>query len=305
MILLLSCVLLIYDIHSEWVLDYCFVDRLWRTQFSRAHCHFSGVSLECRWCCCPNCRSTYRLHTISLFFLACLSLLGFVPTELNNRGSHGDYDTSESISTPGCGGGAALGGGVGSTMSSSVNDLQHDFQRVYISGETSQVIYLMIYCHVLCYIIYFIICCFFYSQNRATLKIPKFMYSCAGHWDCVKCTCTKRSSFSRRWPNAHCTSRTSLTTFQRVVCLYLLLIFACLLSNDLLLLLGHHFDIVNYDEPPVIADPWNINIPGDYNCILKTENGVIFVYKNADDLRDGKSMHREQLFMFVCNIYDL
>ena len=48
--------------------------------------------------------------------------------------------------------------------------------------------------------------------------------------------------------------------------------------------------IVNYDEPPVIADPWNINIPEDFNCVLRTENGVIQVYRNINDLRDNKSM---------------
>lgn len=55
---------------------------------------------------------------------------------------------------------------------------------------------------------------------------------------------------------------------------------------------------VNYDEPPVINDPWNINIPGDFDCILLSENGVIQVYKTVDDLKDNKSMYL--LFLVIC-----
>lgn len=45
---------------------------------------------------------------------------------------------------------------------------------------------------------------------------------------------------------------------------------------------------VNYDEPPVIADPWNIHIPEDQNCLIQTESGVIQVYKSAEDLKEGR-----------------
>lgn len=52
------------------------------------------------------------------------------------------------------------------------------------------------------------------------------------------------------------------------------------LKNDLF--------VVNFDEPPVIADPWNINIPGDLNCVLRIEEGVIQVYKTKEDLKNSK-----------------
>lgn len=55
----------------------------------------------------------------------------------------------------------------------------------------------------------------------------------------------------------------------------------------LLLIILFYYSIVNFDEPPVIADPWNIKIPEDLNCILKIEDGVIHVYKNKNDF-DGK-----------------
>ncbi|XP_075589517.1 AMP deaminase isoform X1 [Dermatophagoides farinae] len=65
----------------------------------------------------------------------------------------------------------------------------------------------------------------------------------------------------------------------------------------------------NYDEPPVIADPWNIKIPEDLNCILKIEDGVIHVYKTKEDFEGKKRAYNLRPFnnfiedmKFMCNI---
>ncbi|KAH9419109.1 AMP deaminase 3 [Dermatophagoides pteronyssinus] len=68
-------------------------------------------------------------------------------------------------------------------------------------------------------------------------------------------------------------------------------------------------ETINFDEPPVIADPWNIKIPEDLNCILKIEDGVIHVYKNKSDFDGKKRAYNVRPFnsfiedmKFMCNI---
>lgn len=57
--------------------------------------------------------------------------------------------------------------------------------------------------------------------------------------------------------------------------------------------------VVNYEEPPVIREPWTApQVPEDAKFILKVEQGVIRVYKTAQDEQDQKRKCCVCLFVF-------
>ena len=49
--------------------------------------------------------------------------------------------------------------------------------------------------------------------------------------------------------------------------------------------------IVDYDEPPVISDPWSTSLPKDLNYRIRIEEGVIHCYKTDEDMDDGRRKH--------------
>ncbi|KAI7695338.1 AMP deaminase 2 [Sarcoptes scabiei] len=71
----------------------------------------------------------------------------------------------------------------------------------------------------------------------------------------------------------------------------------------------YRHEFVNYDEPPVVSDPWNISIPEDLNYILQMDNGIIQVYRNQEDFEKEKKAFKVKEFhhfiddmKFMCKI---